>query len=104
MDVEIRNRKRGHLAYALAGLLQEHREEVCNTPAYLATFTQLGQILADGAVDAPEVVLATCDRDAIERQRQGWPFLRDRRIDTYHDLTRCLVDERTASEPPSDET
>jgi N-carbamoylputrescine amidase len=63
-----------------------------------------GQILADGAVDAPEVVLATCDRDAIERQRQGWPFLRDRRIDTYRDLTRCLVDERTASEPPSDET
>jgi N-carbamoylputrescine amidase len=28
------------------------------------------------------------DLSAIESQRHGWPFLRDRRIDAYSDITR----------------
>ena len=29
-----------------------------------------------------------CDLAAIEQARRNWPFLRDRRIDAYADLTR----------------
>jgi N-carbamoylputrescine amidase len=28
----------------------------------------------------------------IEKSRVGWPFLRDRRIDAYEDLTKRFVD------------
>jgi hypothetical protein len=28
-------------------------------------------------------LIADCDLSEIERTRQGWPFLRDRRIDAY---------------------
>jgi N-carbamoylputrescine amidase len=30
----------------------------------------------------------------IEETRRNWPFLRDRRIDAYGDLTRRWLDER----------
>jgi N-carbamoylputrescine amidase len=42
-----------------------------------------GQLLAEASQDREEVLLADCDLDEIERTRQGWPFLRDRRIDAY---------------------
>lgn len=51
-----------------------------------------GRILASGSIDRDEVVLAACDRGAIERQRRGWPFLRDRRVDSYAGLTARLLD------------
>ena len=53
-----------------------------------------GRLLAEGSIDRDEVVLAECDGGAIERQRRGWPFLRDRRVDTYAGLTARLLDER----------
>lgn len=56
-----------------------------------------GKILAEGAVDREEVVLATCDRRAVERQRRGWPFLRDRRVDSYAGLSARLLDEPPGS-------
>jgi len=31
------------------------------------------------------------DAEAVARQRHGWPFLRDRRIDAYADLTRRFI-------------
>jgi N-carbamoylputrescine amidase len=39
-----------------------------------------------------EVVLAPCDLDAVDWSRTHWPFLRDRRIDAYADLSRRYVD------------
>ncbi|MCC5861910.1 MAG: carbon-nitrogen hydrolase [Gammaproteobacteria bacterium] len=46
------------------------------------------------APDHEEVVLVeTLDLSAMERQRQGWPFFRDRRIDAYAPLTRRFIDE-----------
>ena len=51
-----------------------------------------GRILAEGSTDREEVVLAECDGGAIERQRRGWPFLRDRRVDSYAGLTARLLD------------
>ncbi len=51
-----------------------------------------GRILAAGSTDGNEVVLAVCDGGAIERQRRGWPFLRDRRVDSYSGLTARMLD------------
>lgn len=41
-----------------------------------------------------ETKLLTCklDTDRIERVRQIWPYLRDRRIDAYSDLTKRFID------------
>jgi N-carbamoylputrescine amidase len=38
------------------------------------------------------VITADCDTAEIGTVRQHWPFLRDRRIDAYHDLTRRWLD------------
>jgi N-carbamoylputrescine amidase len=51
-----------------------------------------GALLAE-AGDGEEVLLADCERSEIDRQRQGWPFLRDRRIDAYGGLSRRYLDE-----------
>ncbi|MBI4361495.1 carbon-nitrogen hydrolase [Candidatus Micrarchaeota archaeon] len=51
-----------------------------------------GRILAEASLEKEEVLVAECDLDAISVQRHGWPFLRDRRIDSYGDLLhRFLV-------------
>ncbi len=52
-----------------------------------------GQILARAASDAPEIVRATLDLGAIQTQRVGWPFLRDRRIDAYDGISARFLDE-----------
>ena len=61
-----------------------------------------GQVLAAGSSDRDEVVLAACDGRAIERQRRGWPFLRDRRVDSYAGLTARLLDGPPRGGPAPD--
>ncbi len=51
-----------------------------------------GHLLVKAAADEETVLYAEIDRADIERQRQGWPFLRDRRIDAYGDITRRFRD------------
>jgi N-carbamoylputrescine amidase len=51
-----------------------------------------GRVLARGPVDAEAILHVSLDRAAIEPQRVGWPFLRDRRIDAYAGLTRRFDD------------
>ncbi len=46
-----------------------------------------GEVLAE-ADTAAEVLLCTVDRTRTESVRRIWPFLRDRRIDAYGDLSR----------------
>ena len=53
-----------------------------------------GKILAAGSAEREQVVLAVCDGGAIETQRRGWPFLRDRRVDTYAGVTARLLDRK----------
>ncbi|MEN9208414.1 MAG: carbon-nitrogen hydrolase [Gloeomargarita sp. GMQP_bins_120] len=50
-----------------------------------------GQVLVRGPVDQAAVLTVTLSLDHIETQRQGWPFWRDRRIDSYQDLTRRFL-------------
>src|SRR5262249_2752414 len=47
-----------------------------------------GVVMREAEVDSEEVVVVSCDRHRLEDVRRNWPFLRDRRIDAYGDLTR----------------
>ena len=51
-----------------------------------------GQIVKRAPVDSESVVLVDCDLAKVEFSRTHWPFLRDRRIDAYGDLTRRFSD------------
>lgn len=51
-----------------------------------------GQIITRATVDQEEILLAEVDLGKSDIQRTHWPFLRDRRIDAYHDLTRRFID------------
>lgn len=51
----------------------------------------LGEVLAKSG-DAPDLLIAKCDLAMIEKTRRGWPFLRDRRIDAYQNITRIYID------------
>lgn len=45
------------------------------------------------ADDKEEVkTIITIDMDRCEQVRRWWPFLRDRRIDEYQDITRRFID------------
>ena len=46
-----------------------------------------GQIIAQGARNQDDVVVADLDLDEIRSVRSTWQFFRDRRPDTYEDLT-----------------
>lgn len=51
-----------------------------------------GEILAEGG-DQEEIVTAEVDFGTIEKQRQTWPFFRDRRIDSYSPITKRFLSE-----------
>ena len=51
-----------------------------------------GFVLAEASGDANELVIADCNLDSIEEQRRHWPFFRDRRVDTYAELTERYID------------
>jgi N-carbamoylputrescine amidase len=51
-----------------------------------------GQVVAKGSIDKEEVLVVPCDLEKVEFSRTHWPFLRDRRIDAYGNMTRRFVD------------
>lgn len=51
-----------------------------------------GEILAEGG-SQEEIITAEVDFDTIEKQRQTWPFFRDRRIDSYSSITKRYSSE-----------
>ncbi len=51
-----------------------------------------GQIIAKASVDQEENLLVPLDLAKVDVTRTHWPFLRDRRIDAYGDLTKRLID------------
>jgi N-carbamoylputrescine amidase len=52
-----------------------------------------GELLAKAPADEEAVLVADLDLTLLDVARTHWPFLRDRRIDAYHDLTRRFIDE-----------
>jgi N-carbamoylputrescine amidase len=51
-----------------------------------------GQILARASGEKPEVMVVSIDPKALDTQRTHWPFLRDRRIEAYGELTKRFID------------
>jgi N-carbamoylputrescine amidase len=51
-----------------------------------------GRVLARASGEGDEVLVVECDLAEVERARREWPFLRDRRIDAYADITRRFRD------------
>jgi N-carbamoylputrescine amidase len=52
-----------------------------------------GTILAKAPVDEPAVLVQPIDLGKLDVQRTHWPFLRDRRIDAYGEITKRFIDE-----------
>jgi N-carbamoylputrescine amidase len=51
-----------------------------------------GEILAKAGSDKEEILIVPVDLDHVDTTRTHWPFLRDRRIDAYGNLTKRFVD------------
>jgi len=51
-----------------------------------------GEILAQASSVKEENLIVKIDLNRSEQVRRWWPFLRDRRIDAYGDLTRRFID------------
>lgn len=51
-----------------------------------------GVILKQASHDAEELLVVECDRRRMEDVRRNWPFLRDRRIDAFSNITRRIID------------
>jgi N-carbamoylputrescine amidase len=51
-----------------------------------------GVVIAEASHDKEEILIGEIDLARIEDVRRNWPFLRDRRIDTYAPITSRLID------------
>jgi N-carbamoylputrescine amidase len=51
-----------------------------------------GEILAKASISKEETLLVELDLAKVDETRTHWPFLRDRRIDAYGEITRRLID------------
>jgi N-carbamoylputrescine amidase len=52
-----------------------------------------GVVVKEASRTDDEVLVVECDRKHMEKVRQHWPFLRDRRIDAYGPITKRFLDE-----------
>ncbi|MBX0326520.1 carbon-nitrogen hydrolase [Oscillochloris sp. ZM17-4] len=52
-----------------------------------------GTILAKAPVDHAAILVAPVDLARLDVQRTHWPFLRDRRIDAYGEITKRYIDD-----------
>jgi N-carbamoylputrescine amidase len=51
-----------------------------------------GEILYEASADEEESIIVSVDMQHSEQVRRWWPFLRDRRIEAYGDITRRFID------------
>lgn len=51
-----------------------------------------GRVIAQGSHDKEEILLGDVDSRLMEEVRRNWPFLRDRRIDSYAQITHRFLD------------
>ena len=52
-----------------------------------------GRTLAQAGKEGQEILMADCNPGVIAKTRRAWPFLRDRRAETYQPLTRMFNDD-----------
>ena len=51
-----------------------------------------GRVIAEASHDKEETLVGEVDLHLLEDVRRNWPFLRDRRIDSYAPITNRLID------------
>lgn len=51
-----------------------------------------GRVIAEASHDKEEILIGEVDVRILEDTRRNWPFLRDRRIDSYAPITNRLID------------
>ena len=51
-----------------------------------------GELLYEASTDEEESIIVELDLDHSEQVRRWWPFLRDRRIDSYGDILQRFID------------
>jgi N-carbamoylputrescine amidase len=51
-----------------------------------------GRVIAEASHDKEEILIRRCDLKLLEDVRRNWPFLRDRRIDSYAGITHRFLD------------
>lgn len=51
-----------------------------------------GELLYQAPADKEDIMVIDIDMERSEQVRRWWPFLRDRRIDSYHGLTKRYLD------------
>ena len=51
-----------------------------------------GRVVAQAPHDREDILIAEIDLKLLEDTRRNWPFLRDRRIDSYGGITRRFID------------
>lgn len=52
-----------------------------------------GRILVQASHDKEEIIVESLDLNKTDSYRTHWPFLRDRRIDSYQPITKRYIDE-----------
>jgi len=52
----------------------------------------MGVVIASASQDREETIVAACDLQQIDITRTHWPFLRDRRLEAYKDITKRYLD------------
>jgi len=52
-----------------------------------------GTILYQGSHDQEEIAVVELDTEKTDSYRTHWPFMRDRRIDSYQPITKRFIDE-----------
>lgn len=52
-----------------------------------------GEVLCQAAPDREEILVVPCDLGEVDHTRRHWPFMRDRRIDAYGDITKRYLEQ-----------
>jgi N-carbamoylputrescine amidase len=55
-------------------------------------FGPQGELLAKGSIKKTQIIYANIDKQRTEDVRRIWPFLRDRRVDSYDGLLKRYID------------
>ena len=53
-----------------------------------------GKVVHRASVEKEEIIIVPADLERVEFSRTHWPFLRDRRIDAYGDMTKRFIDAK----------
>ena len=51
-----------------------------------------GRVIVEGSHNKEEILIGQCDLHQLEDVRRNWPFLRDRRIDSYSGICQRFLD------------